>query len=131
MDVFAGADGPAVAAAGAIATAAHTTVGGGDPHSLALPRVAVDVDIFGRADHGVDRAVSSDFVIAAATSVTVQLVGTVGSPMLTTLVVTTESPPVADAAGAGAEVGAVVRGGRGARGARPPGVGVRQQLEGV
>jgi len=78
-----------------------------------------------------DRAVSSEFVVAASTSVTVQLVGTVGSPMLTTLVVTTEPTPVATEAGAGAEMGVVMRAGRGARDARPPRPGVRQQLEGV
>jgi len=52
-----------------------------------------------------DRAVSSEFVVADSTSVTVQLVGTVGSPMLTTLVVTTEPTRVATEAGAGTELG--------------------------
>jgi len=131
MDVYVGADEPAVAAAAAVAATATTTVGGGDPNSLVLPRVAVDVDVFGRAGHGMDRAVSSEFVVAASTSVTVQLVGTVGSPMLTTLVVTTEPTPVATEAGAGTELGVVMRAGRGARDARPPRVGERQKLDGV
>jgi len=78
-----------------------------------------------------DRAVSSEFVVAASTSVTVQLMGTVGSPLLTTLVVTTEPTPVATEAGAGTELGVVMSAGRDARDARPPRVGGRQKLDGV
>lgn len=97
MDVYVGADAAATAAAA-------SGVGRG---GAALRQVAADVDVFVRAGNAADRAVSADFLVAARTSVTVQLLGQVGGPMLSTLVVEEEQ----EAAGGVAARGATARGG--------------------
>ncbi|GAB0498502.1 hypothetical protein MMPV_009912 [Pyropia vietnamensis] len=80
MDVYVGADAPAVA------TAASGLGRGGN----ALRLVSSGVDVYRRAGNAVDRPVSSDFWVSATSSVTVQLLGRVGGPMLSTLQVMEE-----------------------------------------
>lgn len=80
MDVYVGADAPAV-------TTAASGLGRG---GTALRLVASGVDVYRRAGNAVDRPVSSDFWVAATASVTVQLLGRVGGPMLSTLQVVEE-----------------------------------------